>query len=323
MKDGRARGEQLVEEMYAQRVRRDEPRRPNSLRPSELGHECTRRLWYRFRWADEHETFDGRMLRLFERGQLEEDRFIQELKWVGATVYAQDPDDPMQQIPMSLWNGQSKGFLDGVAEGVPFANNEYVLTEFKTHGDKSFKQLKKDGCAVSKPTHFAQCQLYMHEHHLKECLYLAVNKNTDELYAEYFDYDEAYAKRLVQKAERIIFRNDIPQRINEQPTFYVCKFCSANKVCHERERPTRSCRTCMHGRPQKEGGWICKRHGHELGLPDQKRGCDDHRYHPHLVTGENVADHREEEVRPNSSLFRYIYDLPEGQFVDEGPGSDR
>jgi hypothetical protein len=56
---------------------------------SEIGHDCNRYLWYKFRWFF-YETFSGRMYRLFERGHLEEMRFVKWLEGIGCKV---DTDD--------------------------------------------------------------------------------------------------------------------------------------------------------------------------------------------------------------------------------------
>lgn len=50
-----------------------------------IGHSCSRYLWYVFRWVYDH-RFDGRMLRLFNRGHREEDRFIEWLRGIGCQV---------------------------------------------------------------------------------------------------------------------------------------------------------------------------------------------------------------------------------------------
>lgn len=59
-----------------------------------IGRECSRFLWYTFRWV-KHVKNDGRTLRLFNRGHREEDRFIEWLEGVGATVSNFDGDVPM------------------------------------------------------------------------------------------------------------------------------------------------------------------------------------------------------------------------------------
>lgn len=52
---------------------------------SEIGDECQRKLWYRFRWFYTPK-FDPRLKRLFNRGHLEEDRFVDYLRGIGCEV---------------------------------------------------------------------------------------------------------------------------------------------------------------------------------------------------------------------------------------------
>ena len=56
---------------------------------SMIGRECSRELWYSFRWV-KPSSFNGRMLRLFNRGHREEERFIEWLEGIGAKVWADD-----------------------------------------------------------------------------------------------------------------------------------------------------------------------------------------------------------------------------------------
>lgn len=58
---------------------------------SQIGRECERQLWYGFRWATMGEAFDGRMLRLFNRGHREEAVFVEELRGIGCDVRDVDP----------------------------------------------------------------------------------------------------------------------------------------------------------------------------------------------------------------------------------------
>lgn len=314
--NGRERGRLLVEEIMAAYEAKAQDRRPNTLRPSELGHECARYLWYRFRWADTFETFEGRMLRLFETGHSQEDRLISDLRAVGAEVHARDPENPKDQIAMTMLHGHSKGFLDGVAGGVPHAAKDWCVVECKSHSDKSFKLLEKDGVEIAKPQHYGQMQLYMKHHELEEALYLSVNKNTDQLYAEFVPFNARYAEALENKANSIIMLSTPPPRINANPTFFKCKMCSASAVCHAGELPPRSCRTCAWVDPTENAGkWTCSLHKQVLDLDAQRRGCEDHRFNKHMVKGEIV----EETVNGN-----LIYQTEDGEvFEDAGPSGDK
>ena len=63
-----------------------------------IGRDCSRFLWYVFRWV-KHEKHDGRKQRLFNRGHREEARFIEWLEGIGCTVYAYDLEsDPLMFV---------------------------------------------------------------------------------------------------------------------------------------------------------------------------------------------------------------------------------
>jgi hypothetical protein len=289
--NGRERGKLLREAIFAAYEAKAEDRRPNRLRPSEMGHECARHLWYRFRWADEHETFEGRMHRLFETGHSQEDRMVSDLRRVGAEVHARNPDNPVEQISITILDGHSKGYLDGIAGGVPFATDEWVLLECKTHSEKSFKALERDGVQIAKPTHYAQMQPYMLEHGLVEGLYIAVNKNNDDVYCEFVTYNPKFTNALLHKANEVIFYDSVPGKINESGTYLTCKWCSSRSVCHEKAAPPVSCRTCHFAKPMSaekqaaygisEPLWLCTQFDRVLSLDAQRAGCDD--YVPHKI----------------------------------------
>lgn len=320
--NGRERGKRLVEDIYAAYERAAVDRRPNRLRPSELGHECSRYLWIRYRWADEFEAFEGRMHRLFETGHLQEDRLADDLRKVGSRIVSRDPHNPKEQISFEAMNGHCKGFLDSVGQDIPHADNEWCLVEYKTHSSKSFKQLEKDGVAVAKPQHYAQMQLYMKQHNLPEALYFSVNKDTDELYCEFVEFDDHYAESLYRKGEMVIFSPQIPDRISNNPTFFKCKMCSASKTCFKDELPIRTCRSCRFGEPQPDTAsgmptWRCKVHEKWLDLDDQKAGCQWHRYNPHFVRGEEVS------ATETDTTLTYTYQDGDVEFIDNGPASDQ
>lgn len=58
---------------------------------SQLGGNCRRQRWYGFHWSAQ-EKFDPRMLRLFNRGHREEERFVQYLRMIGVEVQEYDPE---------------------------------------------------------------------------------------------------------------------------------------------------------------------------------------------------------------------------------------
>lgn len=264
-----------VEAIYQGYVNKRDPMRGH-LGASLIGRECERELWYGFHWVLESD-FTGRILRLFQRGQLEEKVFEDELRLAGVHVQTIDPKTN-KQFKVSTHGGHFSGSMDGIAEGILEAPKTAHVLEFKTHSDKSFKDLTKNGVEKAKPEHFAQMQVYMRLGKLTRAFYLAVNKNDDSLYSERFKLDKTYADQLIDKALSIITAEEPPKRISENPSWYKCKFCNYNSICHGEVIALTNCRTCKHSTPVLTGNadWSCTKHGGFIPIDFQRKGCDQH-----------------------------------------------
>ena len=232
---------------------KNEPYRTH-LGASIIGRECPREVWYSFRWTT-RKNFSGRMLRLFNRGHLEEPRFVALLKTIGCSVWQHDDDG--KQFRIKGHRGHFGGSLDAVIQGLPDIPNEPVLGEFKTHNDKSFAKLVAEGVLKAKWEHLVQMQLYMGENNLNWAVYGAANKNDDSLHFELVQFDPAIFKRYKDRAAMIIDSNTPPPKINESPGWFKCKFCDHSPVCHSSALPDRNCRTCSKSRILDDGKWQC------------------------------------------------------------------
>lgn len=248
-----------------------------------IGKSCDRALWYDFRWVTPS-RFDGRLLRLFETGHLEEARLVRDLRATGATVLDVDPETG-RQFRVTAHGGHFGGSLDAVAYGVREAPNTWHVVEFKTHATRSFAELAAKGVVVAKPQHAAQMQIYMALMGLTRALYLAVCKNTDALHVERIEADATEAQRLLDKAGRIIAAPRPLTRLSDDPAWFQCRMCSHHAVCHQAANAAINCRTCLHATPV-EGGWHCARHDRSLDAAMQRAGCPKHLFVPDLVPGE-------------------------------------
>ena len=252
-------------------------KRKNEHRPhlggSQIGNECSRALWYQFRhaWTP---LFEGRLLRLFETGDREEDRIVSNLRAVGVTVWERDPDTG-KQVRFEACGGHFALSLDGVGEGFKESKKPHTL-EFKTMNDKNFKATRNMGVEKSKPIYWAQCQIGMLLAGLDRCYFFAVNKNTDEMYGERIKLNKKEAKGLIDKAEKIVFSTLPPDKISGDASDWRCKFCPYWAICHGCKIPEVSCRTCAQVTPEKDGTWSCA-----LGKPAVT--CDDHLYIPQIM----------------------------------------
>jgi hypothetical protein len=251
-----------------------------TLRCSGIGNPCDRALWYGFRWAQPPEQFDGRMLRLFETGNIEEDRIVSDLRLIGCDVLATDPDTE-KQFEVRFLSGHLTGHTDGEVIGVLEAPKTPHLLEAKSHNEKSFGELKRFGVQKSKPVHYAQMQIYMHGRSLTRALYVAVNKNTDEIYNERIEYDIEFCLRLLERARWLATSNSAPPK---------CGWCPPWCRVKETDFALRNCRTCIHATAEMDGDarWTCARFRRDLTLEAQKLGCHHHLYLPSLVPGEQI-----------------------------------
>ena len=247
-----------------------------------IGKECERALWYDFRWAT-RARFPGRILRLFETGQLEEARLVRDLHRTGATVLDADPETG-RQWRVEAHGGHFAGSLDAVAIGLLEAPKTWHVVEFKTHSAKSFAELKRDGVRKSKPRHWAQMQVYLRLTSMTRAMYVAVCKDTDEIHVERLPADREEGERLIARAGRIIHAQHPPARVSEDPAWWQCRACEHHDLCHEAGAAEITCRSCLHATPV-EGGWHCARWDRRLSTADQRRACERHLYIPDLVPG--------------------------------------
>lgn len=263
----------------------DSGNRPH-LGASLIGHACERYLWLTFRWVSA-KKFSGRMLRLFETGQLAEARFVANLRRIGVEVHDVQPDGTQWRV--SALGGHFAGSMDGACVGLPEAPKTWHVLEFKTHNEKSFKELVTKGVLVAKPQHYAQMQVYMGLTGMERAMYMAVNKNTDELYSERVDFDSVEFAKLMARAERVVNANEPPLRCSNDPSWFVCKMCDFSEHCHGTEAPAVNCRTCAHSTPEIEGysdkaAWSCGASEREpIPIDVQRTGCTSHRYIPILL----------------------------------------
>jgi hypothetical protein len=253
--------------------RQDEDKFRSHLGASVLGGECLRQMWYGWRWFT-YRRFDGKTLRLFNRGHLEEARIIALLLMIKVQVYQQTPDG--KQYTISHAGGHIGGSGDGVGIDIPdLEPGQPALLECKTHGDKSFNDLVDKGVRESKLEHYIQMQMYMRKMGLAVGLYCAVNKNTDDLHLELIILNPELCDQLFERGEKVVFALNPPKRISESPGFWKCRWCDHKLVCFGLQGAVveRNCRTCVASVPLPSGQWQCTMHNKFLTKEEQLRGC--------------------------------------------------
>ncbi len=252
---------------YCQKVYDDGPRK--HLGASLIGHDCSRYLQYSFRWMF-REQFSARMYRLFNRGHLEEKRLIEWLRGIGFIVY--DVGTNGKQNRFSAINGHFGGSCDAIIQ--KSEGEEFELLELKTSNSKGFLELLKSSLKICKPVHWAQICVYGFQMELKKVVYMAVNKNDDDIYVETQDIDLQYGEQLTNKAEKIIIADALLPKLSENKSFWKCKFCPAFDVCHNEKMPNKNCRSCKYSRPVENAQWHCLQYNQIIPENFIPIGCD-------------------------------------------------
>lgn len=292
---------------------------------SEIGQRCDRYLWLKFRWAtatNEDGEADGRLLRLFERGRRDEEWVIEDLRKAGYKV--KNLDENGRQF--GWLDGHFGGSTDGIIEGIEGVDGPCIL-EVKTHNLNSFTKLSEKGVRATKPVHWVQMQIYMHHFGLQHALYVAVNKNDDEMYAEIVEYDKESAEDHLKRAKWIVNCVAPPERHDPEypPCVYTAKdgteyFCDFYGLCHAEANPdneagashSKNCRTCISSTPEPDGTWSC-RLGQKwvtLDYDKQLTGCNRHLTIPPIINAKVTK------VNMDNRVIEYQFD--DGSMLVDG-----
>ena len=269
-----AQEDEMIGRIYsAIKARRNEPMRLSRIGASSIGDECLRKIWMDWRGYDRVE-FDGRMLRLFETGHLQEDRIVSDLKAAGYTVYEKDSNG--EQFTFTDKTGHFVVKLDGVIKGVPSAENTPHVLEAKTHNKKSFDELEKKGVVISKPMHYYQVQAGMLFSGIERGLYFALGKDNEAIYVRRIKPDTHTQNDILKRIDLLVNSEMRPAQIGESDETYPCRWCDFKEVCFDKKPPLKNCRTCEYSRPVENGKWWCDRNDFNLPMELQLEGCDDY-----------------------------------------------
>jgi hypothetical protein len=316
VKTGQASAD-LIHKHYKQRVA---DWRRGHLGASILGNRCDRFLWLSFRWALDPQH-DGRQLRLFERGKREELWVLDDFRAIDG-IEVRDNAGGKQ---ISVRWGHVAGSVDGIIRGLPEdPNTEHVL-EIKTHNLKSFTYLKEKGVKAAKREHWIQMQTYMLGLGLERAFYVAVCKDTDDVYGEIVKFEKVAAEDAVERGQRIVAAVEPPPRLDhdQAPCLLVGKDgkqwpCQFYSLCHGAQLPERNCRTCCFSTPETKDGdvfWTCFKHPEFSGLDGerQRSGCQDQMTIPPIVN-----------AQVSFIGGRPSYQFKDGKVAEEhGPGWDK
>lgn len=221
-----------------------------------LGKPCSRKLFYTFRWCKK-EQIEGRIQRLFQVGHNAEPRFIEYLKGIGFEVWARD--EAGEQFRIKGCNGHYGGSIDAIASHKADSTKRFIC-EFKTNGTgATFTDVDTKGIQKAKPEHWSQMCQYGYQMKIKYGLYLIENKNDSDIIVKIEELDWNLGFQLERKAQDIISSKIPPPKISEQPSYYECKYCTFQDICHHGEVVEENCRSCKFSSPIENAKWKCER----------------------------------------------------------------
>lgn len=276
-------------------VAEQEPEFRNHLGASAIGQECTRAIWYGFRWiAKVHarqaikklkeagyvgenleDAAKGCAARIFSTGHNEEPHFYRRLEAAGFQFEA-------KQEKLKLFGGHYGGTNDGRIY-LPELEASAIL-ELKTMNldnfDKLVKRDKKGvfvgGIQATKIGYFKQVQSYMQELGVKYCLFIVLSKNDSRTHFEIIEADEKVGQEIRKRALLVINEQRPPMRISDDASYYKCKFCDYYDQCHNAVPSEVNCRSCCEAHAAKDG-WHCARFNKIIPKEFLEKGCPQHR----------------------------------------------
>lgn len=260
---------------------------------SVIGKGCDRYLWYSFRWA-RLPSHSSRIQRLFRRGHREEARIIDMLRGTGLVIstnlvelcenvqlpatpnsidviknYGLDVYKPSVVDAKAQIKANLPPHLGGSMDGILHVPANYVgmfgyfmPVEIKTHNQRSFSAMKKNNDSIrwNVPQHFVQGNAYAVRTGCTHFLYVAENKNTDELYLKQEQAESSVTALNIVRAEQIIYKEHEAHTAKTAEK-WQCRMCEYDHICNRKKKDVLdvaiNCRTCVNARPIEDGTWSC------------------------------------------------------------------
>lgn len=224
--------------------RGNEPERSH-LGGSVVGVGCGTRVALDYRKASVDKP-NGRLIRLFNRGHMEEARLVAALTVAG--IKCKTVSKHGGQISYELQG--VRGSVDGVAR---LPDGRLAVLEFKTMSQRPFDELCRTG--IIKDQHMTQMQCGMAGLGLDAALYVACHKDTDTIIV----FEVAADPSIASEADDLAFEvvHGVIPEIEFQRGALQCKYCPHKAICHGGEAPVARCETCVHAVSDGNGRWSC------------------------------------------------------------------
>lgn len=179
------------------------------------------------------EPFPARLLRIFQAGHLFEEMIVGLLRDAGFEMKVIKEDG--RQFGFSVMNGRFKGHVDGIIHKAPIPMEVPCLFEAKSLNNKSWNDVVARGVTLSKPTYAGQIAILQSYMDLgAPCLFVAINKDSAEIYHELVPFNAELAQQMSDRAVEIIKSTESGRLLPRQfssPDHFQCRFCAFSESC--------------------------------------------------------------------------------------------
>lgn len=166
----------------------------------------------------------------------------------------------LKQWKLAKFDGHMTGYSDGRARHPELTDNQWIGVEYKTYNTRRFSSLyNKRSVKVTDFGYYIQKVIYLKEFDLPYGLFLAENKNDDDIYCEVILRDDAIVEHYMKTAHTIVTSKARPARYAESETHHECKQCDFAGVCHRGEPVEINCRSCQHCSATDKGKFHCSK----------------------------------------------------------------
>lgn len=193
---------------------------------SQAGHPCKRYLWYMHN-GHIGKAIEGRVLRLFQLGNVIEDQVIADLRTAGCVV-----TDQQREVVFTQEKTRLVGHIDGIVKGLVEAPETEHLFECKSANKKKFDGLLKLGSYEQfNEIYYWQVQFYMLGLGLKRAAVFVYCKDDSRLYMERIRADKEATVEKLQSVFEAITSTVEPERLCPRADYYEAKWCDFHGIC--------------------------------------------------------------------------------------------
>lgn len=198
---------------------------------SSIGDECLRKIHWQ--WRRPKPIAKASTARVFWRGHTFEKYVADQFVYAGFHLQRGGPGTGFEEA-----GGLFRGHCDGIFRSGPEIDGMGYpcLWEMKALGEKSFRQIERDGLRKVRPTYYAQCQLYMAYLGVADhpAVFTCLNVENGELLHILVPFNaeepQAASDRAVTVLRADAAGETLP-RVADKADDFRCKWCSYREEC--------------------------------------------------------------------------------------------